>query len=73
MEENFIQYLGRVFRNEDSFPIIIDIVHPKFRPLYNHFITRKDIYTKSGGEIKNLFTSFPELLKWLDYYKPIKI
>lgn len=73
MEENFIQYLGRVFRREDTFPIIIDIVHSKFRPLYNHFMTRKTIYTNSGGEIKNLLTSFPELLQWIDYYKPIRI
>lgn len=73
MEENFIQYLGRVFRKEDHFPIIVDIVHGKFFPLYNHFKTRKMIYEKSGGEIKNIFTCFPELWKFIDYYKPINI
>ena len=73
MEESFIQYLGRVFRKEETFPIIIDVVHCKFRPLYNHFNTRKDIYTKSGGEIKNIFREFPELWQFLNYYKPIRI
>jgi len=73
MEENFIQYLGRVFRQQDNYPIIIDIVHGKFFPLYKHFQTRKTIYENSGGEIKNIFTYFPEFWNFLEYYKPINI
>jgi superfamily II DNA or RNA helicase len=73
MEENFTQYLGRVFRKEETYPIVIDIVHNKFFPLYKHFKTRKEIYEKTGGETKNIFTYFPELDKFLNYYKPLKI
>ena len=61
MKENFIQYLGRIFRKEDTFPMVIDIVHGKFRPFYNHFLERKNIYTKSGAEVKNIFDAFSRI------------
>lgn len=73
MKENFIQYLGRIFREEDTFPMVIDIVHGKFRPFYNHFIERKNIYINSGAEVKNIFDHFPELVKWFEFYKPIRL
>lgn len=60
VEEGIEQYMGRVFRKEDTIPIIVDIVHYKFRPLYNHWETRKNLYTRCGGVIKDLGTYFPE-------------
>lgn len=50
MEEYFIQYLGRVFRNPSTKPVIFDIIdeHPVLK---KHFETRKDIYLSSGGKL----------------------
>lgn len=52
-EEYFLQYLGRVFRRQDCYPIIIDIVdeHPI---LWKHYRTRAKIYRECGGEIKKI-------------------
>lgn len=52
IEEYFIQYLGRVFRTEDSEPIIFDIVD-KHPILISHFNTRRRIYKQCGGELLN--------------------
>lgn len=50
LEEYFIQYLGRVFRNPDSKPIIFDLVDNV--PILNkHFQNRKKTYQESGGII----------------------
>lgn len=57
VEENAIQSIGRVFRKEWHFPIIIDLID-KFRPLKNHADTRCGIYKDSGGEVKNLINYF---------------
>ena len=58
VEEYFIQYLGRVFRVEDSKPVIFDIVD-NLRTLTKHYSTRKNVYREHGGllydfEYKNL-------------------
>jgi superfamily II DNA or RNA helicase len=71
VEENFIQYLGRVFRREDHYPIILDLVD-SFRPLQNHSESRKKIYQEAGGNIckfQNCFKSFPF---WRTQFKRIK-
>lgn len=51
LEDYFIQYLGRVFRRQDTRPIIFDLVdnHPSLK---RHFSTRKAIYEESGGKIE---------------------
>ncbi len=58
IKEYFIQYLGRVFRQPDSHPIIIDFVDDNGL-LRKHFATRKKIYIKHGGKIR---TDKPQLL-----------
>jgi len=63
MQELFIQYLGRVFRRDDNFPIIIDLVD-KFFPLKKHFEGRADVYKQSEGEVKNLTNYFPQFESW---------
>jgi superfamily II DNA or RNA helicase len=50
VENYFIQYLGRVFRSEETRPIIYDIVDTNF-VLEKHWKTRREIYKKYGGEI----------------------
>ena len=63
VEESWIQYLGRVFRKEYHFPIIVDLID-KFRPLQKHSNTRTEIYKNSGGYVKNLNKNFPQFEEW---------
>jgi superfamily II DNA or RNA helicase len=53
VEEYFIQYLGRVFRRKDVVPIIFDLVDNN-KILKRHYNTRRSIYIKHGGKIKNV-------------------
>lgn len=63
VEEYFIQYLGRVFRREDTIPIIFDLVD-NLKTLQNHYLTRRHIYLDHGGQIKNLILKhIPEQYK----------
>jgi superfamily II DNA or RNA helicase len=59
IQEYFVQYLGRVFRREDTVPIIFDIVD-NFPTLRKHFSTRVQVYTKHGGIIRNIEEDFAE-------------
>lgn len=49
----FIQYLGRVFRKQDSVPIIVDIVDGG-DIMESHYQERKKIYERAGGEITRM-------------------
>ena len=51
LEEYFVQYLGRVFRTKDHEPIIFDLVDNN-SILNKHFNTRRGVYQKHGGTIK---------------------
>jgi len=53
------QCLGRVFRREDTEPVIFDIVD-KHPILEKHFRTRTDIYTSTGGTLKWFRKAFPD-------------
>lgn len=59
VESYFIQYLGRVFRREDTEPIIFDLVD-RYGLLEKHFRTRQNVYTEHGGIVKDFFREFPE-------------
>lgn len=50
LEEYFIQYLGRIFRCEDNYPIVFDLVDDN-SILNKHFNTRKNVYMEHGGKI----------------------
>ena len=52
IEEYFIQYLGRVFRTQESEPVIFDLVDEN-KILQKHFSTREGVYIQHGGTIKN--------------------
>ena len=48
VENLFIQYLGRVFRRDDTIPIVVDI-KDKFYPFQRHLKTRMQTYLDTGG------------------------
>ena len=58
VEEGIEQYVGRIFRRQDTTPIIIDILD-EFRPLYNHYLTRRKLYLETGAEINDYKKIFP--------------
>lgn len=68
VEEQFLQIVGRIFRREWHFPIVIDPVD-KFFPLKKHANTRCDIYKETGGQVKNLVNYFPHFSDWLNKNK----
>ena len=51
VQEYFIQYLGRIFRVEDSAPVVFDLVDNN-RTLLKHYQTRVNVYQEHGGVIK---------------------
>ncbi len=57
-EEYFVQYLGRVLRREEGEPWVFEFVDD-FGILQKHYQTRKKVYLRSGGIIKDFGTSFP--------------
>jgi hypothetical protein len=58
VEQYFVQYLGRVFRREDTEPVIIDLVD-NYSLLYKHFQTRNSVYIEHGGIVKDFHKEFP--------------
>ena len=62
VEEYFIQYLGRVFRRQDTVPIIFDIVD-KNPIIEKHYKTRKEVFIEHGGKIKNFNREYPEFFE----------
>lgn len=60
LKEYFLQYLGRVFRVENTIPIVFDIVD-ELNTLKTHFSSRKKVYMTHGGEESLLTDDFPQL------------
>lgn len=52
IEQYFIQYLGRVFRRQDSEPMIFDLVDDH-GVLKKHYNTRQKTYLKHGGMVED--------------------
>ena len=59
VENLFIQYLGRVFRRDDSIPIVVDM-KDKFYSFQRHLRTRKNVYEQTGSVIYDFHKSFPD-------------
>ena len=57
VEQYFVQYLGRVFRREDSEPLIFDLVDD-YSLLVKHFRTRNAVYLEHGGIVKDFHKEF---------------
>ena len=66
VEEYFIQYLGRVFRTEDGFPYIFDILDD-FPTLKRHYYTRRQVYLEHGGIIKKFNSREVEKIGYTDF------
>jgi len=67
VEENFMQYLGRVFRRDDIQPIYVDLKDNMSR-LATHSKTRINICEEVGGQVydfKKSFKHFPMLTQSL--------
>jgi superfamily II DNA or RNA helicase len=61
VEEGIEQYMGRIFRRDNTTPIIVDIVD-NFRPLYNHYLTRRKLYLSTGAEIQDFNKCFSHIV-----------
>ena len=59
VEQYFVQYLGRVFRKEDTEPVIFDLVD-SYPLLMKHFKTRNAVYVEHGGIVKDFQKEFPD-------------
>lgn len=53
VKEMFVQYLGRVFRGEDSNPIVVDVVDHSPSTLLSHWNERRAYYVQVGCERVN--------------------
>jgi len=51
LEAYFIQYLGRVFRKQDTVPVVFDLVDD-YSILKKHYKTREKTYLQHGGVLK---------------------
>ena len=63
--ENVVQYIGRVFRRENTVPMIFDIL-AKNGVMYKHYLTRKHTYVSLGGIVKHIHT-FPEFTQRIQH------
>lgn len=62
--ESYIQqYHGRIFRREDSSPIVVDLVD-NFAVLKSHWLTRRKYYISTGGEIEIFRKTFRDFYEW---------
>jgi superfamily II DNA or RNA helicase len=59
VEQYFVQYLGRVFRREDTVPWIFDLLDD-YSLLKKHYNTRRGVYSEHGGLVKDFRKEFPE-------------
>ena len=59
VEQYFVQYLGRVFRREDTVPWIFDLLDD-YPLLKKHYNTRRGVYSEHGGLVKDFRKEFPE-------------
>jgi superfamily II DNA or RNA helicase len=57
-EEYYVQFLGRVFRSEEGVPWVFELVDD-FGILQKHYQTRRKVYLKAGGIIKDFNKCFP--------------
>lgn len=59
MEDYFIQSLGRIFRRQNTVPIVFDLVDNN-PILERHWKTRKSVYKEHGGTVKEFNKEFPD-------------
>lgn len=59
VEENFMQYLGRIFRRDDNSPIYIDMID-ELQTIKKHSSTRIRICKEVGAAVFDFNSSFPD-------------
>ena len=59
VKDFFIQILGRIFRKQDTIPIVFDLIDSN-HILTKHFKDRLEVYTEVGGKIIDFNRKFPE-------------
>ena len=69
VEENFMQYLGRVFRKDTTFPIIVDLVD-NLSSCKSHSTTRNSVYKSVGGTVQRFDRVFPRFFEYFPYTVP---
>ncbi len=70
VEENFLQYLGRVFRKDDTFPIVVDLVD-NLSSCKSHSTSRNSVYKEVGGHIQKFEKTFWRFYK--HFYSPRQV
>ena len=59
VEENFMQYLGRIFRRDDTTPIYIDLIDDN-KVIKGHSQTRLKICKEIGAHVRSFGSAFPD-------------
>ncbi len=59
VEENYAQYLGRVFRKDSTTPIVVDLVD-NLATMVKHSATRMKICKEAGGSLRHFETCFKD-------------
>lgn len=59
VEENYLQYVGRVFRKDTTIPIILDLVD-ELKTGMKHASTRSKVCKEIGGTVRQFHTIFPD-------------
>ena len=64
VQENFMQYIGRIFRRDDVSPIYIDLVDD-MNTIKKHSTERLKICKEIGGHVKEFTKSFPDFTRMI--------
>jgi hypothetical protein len=64
VQENFTQYIGRIFRRDDAVPIYIDLID-EMNTIKKHSTERLKICKEIGGIVKDFDKVFPDFKKWI--------
>ena len=66
VEENFTQYIGRIFRKDDVSALYIDLID-QMSTIKKHSTTRLKICREIGGVVKDFDKSFPNFHSFVKY------
>jgi hypothetical protein len=63
VENLFVQYLGRIFRRDDTFPIVVDM-KDKNAAFQRHLKTRLGVYKETCGTVFDFNLEFRDFGKF---------
>jgi len=67
VEQNFMQYLGRVFRRDDVSPIYVDMIDDN-NTINKHATTRKKVVEEVGGTMYDFERVFSRFFRMIQEY-----